>query len=500
MSFLDGLSDDLSDVGNFISGSSDPSTMDSRGLTQADRRQGMYSGLTQLGGLLLAAGQPMYGPDRARILSQLGNVPAAIQNTEIGRQQQQMLGMKNQQAAMQMRQMAQMRSVLQSPEFQKQLAGLDPSTAALLKAAAAGGDMATVAKIYDSMQPKMSYSGVVFDPRRGIVADPYTGTRMSINGPQPGANGVPATPGNALFKFDRTPGLAPDAVDTTLLQSLPPQMQSMVSMWREGRMPVPTSSALKDPRIQQQLALTHTIDPSFDATNYVARATAARDFAPQGKTGQSIIANNTLLQHIAHGRDLAANLPTNILGDRDNPALNMAANAYANNAAANGPGAKALAAFKLQRHLIAEETARIVKGGVASEAEVKNIEDTMDPSMSPTQLQGVFDQMVEDAQNRVESQKQQYANTMRMPMSSSLLNSLGNDKADAALTYIKNNPLPGSDRAKQMKAQAATAATANNSLHMPEEAGAPMPGARKAPDGNWYLPDPKRPGKYLMVK
>ncbi len=27
----------------------------------------------------------------------------------------------------------------------------------------------------------------------------------------------------------------------------------------------------------------------------------------------------------------------------------------------------------------------------------------------------------------------------------------------------------------------------------------PAPGAKKAPDGNWYVPDPKRPGKYLKV-
>lgn len=29
---------------------------------------------------------------------------------------------------------------------------------------------------------------------------------------------------------------------------------------------------------------------------------------------------------------------------------------------------------------------------------------------------------------------------------------------------------------------------------------APIPGARKAPDGKWYLPDPERPGKYLQVQ
>lgn len=33
----------------------------------------------------------------------------------------------------------------------------------------------------------------------------------------------------------------------------------------------------------------------------------------------------------------------------------------------------------------------------------------------------------------------------------------------------------------------------------PVEASPPVAGARQAPDGAWYLPDPKRPGKYLRV-
>lgn len=28
---------------------------------------------------------------------------------------------------------------------------------------------------------------------------------------------------------------------------------------------------------------------------------------------------------------------------------------------------------------------------------------------------------------------------------------------------------------------------------------APFPGARQAPDRNWYLSDPNRPGKYLRI-
>ena len=33
----------------------------------------------------------------------------------------------------------------------------------------------------------------------------------------------------------------------------------------------------------------------------------------------------------------------------------------------------------------------------------------------------------------------------------------------------------------------------------PDSPEAPMAGARKAPDGNFYLPDPSRPGKFLQV-
>lgn len=33
----------------------------------------------------------------------------------------------------------------------------------------------------------------------------------------------------------------------------------------------------------------------------------------------------------------------------------------------------------------------------------------------------------------------------------------------------------------------------------PDASAPPVPGARQAPDGNWYTPDPSRPGKYMMV-
>lgn len=56
----------------------------------------------------------------------------------------------------------------------------------------------------------------------------------------------------------------------------------------------------------------------------------------------------------------------------------------------------------------------------------------------------------------------------------SLLRELGGSDEDEYGVMSKGTPSPGAEAA-------------------------PMPGARKAADGQWYVPDPKRPGKFLRV-
>jgi hypothetical protein len=58
-------------------------------------------------------------------------------------------------------------------------------------------------------------------------------------------------------------------------------------------------------------------------------------------------------------------------------------------------------------------------------------------------------------------------------------------KQEHALAAIRAKPKPGNGASKGTKAK-----TSDES---------PIPGARKAPDGNHYLPDPHRPGKYLQI-
>lgn len=68
--------------------------------------------------------------------------------------------------------------------------------------------------------------------------------------------------------------------------------------------------------------------------------------------------------------------------------------------------------------------------------------------------------------------------------------SLPGDVAPMLNGALTVNPPPGYE---------AAAPAAAPSAGVPAPA-APMQGARQAPDGNWYVADPQRPGKYLQVK
>lgn len=61
------------------------------------------------------------------------------------------------------------------------------------------------------------------------------------------------------------------------------------------------------------------------------------------------------------------------------------------------------------------------------------------------------------------------------------------------------DPVTPSTQAAQ-PAAGATPSAAGPSRQVPGAGQPPVPGARKAPDGNWYVADPNRPGKYLKVE
>ena len=84
------------------------------------------------------------------------------------------------------------------------------------------------------------------------------------------------------------------------------------------------------------------------------------------------------------------------------------------------------------------------------------------------------------------------------------------DSPETLLNVMNNVMLPDMENRKkalldqrediQKRISATPAGGGAHALPAPTSEQPPSPGARKAPDGKWYVPDPSRPGKYLEVR
>ena len=67
-------------------------------------------------------------------------------------------------------------------------------------------------------------------------------------------------------------------------------------------------------------------------------------------------------------------------------------------------------------------------------------------------------------------------------------------------THGLTNPLTGKPMREELAAAHATPGAAGTPRASAAAAAPPVAGAKQAPDGNWYVPDPARAGKFLRVE
>ena len=82
-----------------------------------------------------------------------------------------------------------------------------------------------------------------------------------------------------------------------VLAKLPPNIGNQVKALAEGRMPFPSSFALKTPYWQNMLSAVSLYDPTFEAGDYNKRYQTAVAFS-KGKQGDSVRAANQTLAHM----------------------------------------------------------------------------------------------------------------------------------------------------------------------------------------------------------
>jgi len=179
---------------------------------------------------------------------------------------------------------------------------------------------------------------------------------------------------NAQHPSVQETGLYGDDFLKTLSQS----DQSMVKALSEGRLAFPQGAALRAPFWQEKLSQVAQFDPTFDATNFNARA-QGRSNAIKGKLGQSNNALNTAIGHLGQLSDQISGTashsftPFNAL---ENTTLKMFGDPGVTN-------------FQDTAAKLADELEAVYRNGGGAEQGVTRQLRSLDPNMSLEQKNGI---------------------------------------------------------------------------------------------------------------
>lgn len=228
----------------------DDTTKDDAGMTQADRRQPVWSGLIKAGLLGVAAGQPMWPEQRAKYLAGIGE---AVGN--IGEQQQALRtqGIQNvlrtqqiQSQRQQLQDTQKIRDYVNSPDFQTWVKTLPPELQATVMGSALKGDFSGIEKARESMMPK---------PAGQLIYDPRTKTFMNAAGRVViGPDGKPATGSSGMFDPSQPNVGGTDRLNLSALQDVPHDLAIQALRVARGEVAPPTTRSNPDANEINRLA------------------------------------------------------------------------------------------------------------------------------------------------------------------------------------------------------------------------------------------------------
>lgn len=199
------------------------------------------------------------------------------------------------------------------------------------------------------------------------------------------AVGQPAYNSNAMFaptgmSAPGTPGAALHGDD--YLKTLSPAAAETVKGLAEGRIPV-SPMMVRTPQGMQMLAAASQYDPTFDASNYQARAAQRKNYQGGGKQFQEAQALNTVAGHLHDFMQTA-----DALGNTQYPLYNSIANSFA-----KATGDPRIDKFNTVRQAVTNELSKAYRAGQVTEGDVKDWQSNLNAAQSPDQLKGVIGQL-----------------------------------------------------------------------------------------------------------
>lgn len=173
----------------------------------------------------------------------------------------------------------------------------------------------------------------------------------------------------------------PDASVTgdDFLKSLnDPGRADLIKGMVEGRMAPAQMGRFGTQAIQSLLKDAARYEPGFDMTKWGARAGTAKDFA-SGQAAKNVTSLNTVIGHLGDLSEKA-----DALGNSSFTPYNE----YIKNPLANVTGSPEVKNFNLARNAVADEMAKVFRGGGLSDAETRQWKENISAAGSPEQLKG----------------------------------------------------------------------------------------------------------------
>jgi hypothetical protein len=192
--------------------------------------------------------------------------------------------------------------------------------------------------------------------------------------------------GDAQGLTDKVASMAQSgATRQQMLQQVPSDYRGHVEAVLDGR--ALPSNIGRGPARAAIMATAHAIDPTFDESNIPLRFKTASDYAPNGQSGRSIVALNTVQHHIGKLSDDLENM-----GDTGWTVLNSIRNGVAVNTPLDPKQGTAVQAVQDDIKAVTDEMSAAYKAGKVSDHEIEAWNKLANSNLPARQLkQGIYD-------------------------------------------------------------------------------------------------------------
>lgn len=189
------------------------------------------------------------------------------------------------------------------------------------------------------------------------------------------------------------------------IASLPSGTQALIKKIASYEMDLKAVTSLRGGERERIASLVAQYDPTFDMSQYTARAATRKDFT-SGKAAGNIRSINTAVKHL----DSLANAAEKL----DNRAVQLW-NALANKVITS-VGDPRVVRFNSAANAVESEMASVFKGMGATDQEIKAWRDQLNASQSPEQLNVAIDTMIELMGGRLAALENQWQTNMGKPV------------------------------------------------------------------------------------